>query len=76
MSSKKNTGIIIVLIFAIIVGLASFGSCGNSGGDGKSTCRNCGRNKPLSYMGLCSTCQKGFDEWDEKNYRDSHYVYD
>lgn len=62
-------GIIIILIIAIIIGFASCGSSGHSGGDGKSTCRNCGRNKPLSAMGYCSTCQKGFYEW-QKNQKD------
>lgn len=69
MNDNKNggiIGIIIVLIIAIILGLASCGSGGHSGGDGKSTCRNCGREKSLSYMGFCSTCQEGFNEWQKK----------
>lgn len=71
MNGNKNggiIGIIIILIIAIIFGIASCGG-GSSGGDGKSTCRNCGRDKPLSAMGYCSTCQKGFYEWqkDQKN---------
>lgn len=72
MNGNKNggtIGIIIILIIAIIFGIASCGGGGHSGGDGKNTCRNCGRDKPLSAMGYCSTCQKGFYEWqkDQKN---------
>ncbi len=70
MDGKKNggtIGIIIVLIITIVIGFASCGG-GGSSGDGKSTCRNCGRNKSLSYMGYCSTCQEGFNEWQDSYY--------
>lgn len=78
MNGKKNggvIGVIIVLAIAIIIGLSCCSS-GTGGGNGKSTCRNCGRKKPLSAYGYCSTCQKGFNEWQDKNYRDKHYVND
>jgi len=67
---KKNgvtIGIIIAIILTLLIGLVG---CGSSGGDGKSTCRNCGRSKPLSYAGFCSTCQKGFEEWQDRTYND------
>lgn len=75
MDGKKKggaIGIIIILIIAIIIGLASCGSSGHSGGDGKSTCRNCGRNRTLSSSGYCSTCQKGYNDWQVRQYRESH----
>lgn len=70
MDGKKKggtIGIIIVLIIAIIFGVASCGS-GDKGGDGKSTCRNCGRKTSLSVMGYCSICQEGFYEWQKDYY--------
>lgn len=59
---------IIALLLAIAMCL-SFCACGgNKGGDGKTTCKNCGRKKSLSYAGYCSTCQEGFDKWQDRYY--------
>lgn len=71
MSKSSLIGIIVGACVLLIFMFALF-SGGDSGsrGDGKETCRNCGRDKPLSYMGYCSTCQEGFNEWQERYYND------
>lgn len=67
MEGKKSGGIIgviLIIVIAIIIGMASCGgNSSGSRGDGKKTCRNCGREKPLSSIGYCSICQEGFDDW-------------
>ena len=41
----------------------------DSGGDGKTTCRNCGRAKKLvPGVGYCSSCYDGFRDWQERTY--------
>ena len=67
MKKSKIIGVIVVILI-IVLTLSMCGGAGNSGGDGKSTCRNCGRSKRLSAMGYCSTCQKGFNEWQDRYY--------
>ena len=73
MDSKNKSGtitIIITIVIAFILAFATFGDS-NKGGDGKSTCRNCGRQKKLSSAGYCSTCQKGYDEWLDEYYKNN-----
>lgn len=66
----KKTSIvtIIVMVVLAILMLSMCTGGGGSGGDGKNTCRNCGRSKPLSSMGYCSTCQEGFNDWQDRYY--------
>lgn len=70
MNSKNSGGYIGVIVAIIIVIMIGMGSCSSGGGsgDGKSTCRNCGRSKSLSYAGYCSTCQQGFNDWQKSYY--------
>ena len=69
---KKPSGSIgaIVAIFVLLIFLLSMCNGDSGGGDGKSSCRNCGRNKPLSSMGYCSTCQEGFNKGQDRYYGD------
>ena len=64
--SNLITAIVIFVVFILIIAMCFDGS--SSGGDGKSTCRNCGRSKSLSYAGYCSTCQSGFEQWQDRYY--------
>ena len=69
--NKSGAGGIIAIIVVVVLLIAMVGSCsgsGSSGGDGKSTCRNCGRKKPLvAGYGYCSTCYEGFRDWQKNN---------
>jgi|GEM_PF-5699094 len=62
--------VIILIIYMIFLVMCDGSSGSSSRGDGKSTCRNCGREKSLNYMGYCSTCQEGFNDWQERYYDD------
>ena len=64
----KNMKKVIALLLAIIMCFAFCACEDNSGGDGITTCKNCGRKKRLSYAGFCSTCQEGFEEWQDRYY--------
>ena len=68
--NKSGVGGIIAIIVVVVLLIAMVGSCSgsSSGGDGKSTCRNCGRKKPLvAGYGYCSTCYEGFRDWQKNN---------
>ena len=61
------------ILSAIMILVMMFGlcACGGRDGDGITTCKNCGNKRSLSSItGLCSTCDKGFWEWQEKTYGD------
>lgn len=69
MNSKGILKLIAFVLVLLLLGtliVACFGMDGGSGGDGKSGCRNCGRT-PVNGFGYCSTCYKGYREWQEKN---------
>lgn len=68
MKKSSFVAIIVAILLAIMMLSMCTGDGGNRGGDGKSACRNCGRKKPLSSMGYCSTCQEGFNEWQDRYY--------
>lgn len=58
----------IALLLAVVLCFSLCACGGSSGGDGKSTCRNCGRKTSLvAGYGYCSTCYKGFKDWQNKN---------
>ena len=43
--------------------LSSLGTCsGSSGGDGITTCKNCGKSEVVSF-GFCGRCADGFLDW-------------
>ena len=59
-------GIVVVLIVGIVVSCSMVS--GNRGGDGITTCRNCGRSKTLvPGYGYCSSCYEGFIDWQNKD---------
>ena len=63
-----TVSVAIVLIVLLVLGINSCGER-SSGGDGITTCRNCGREKELvPGFGYCNTCYKGFVDWQEKNW--------
>ncbi len=53
---------ILALILCVALLLSCFLSltgCGDSGGDGKTSCKNCGR-KSVKALGFCDRCYKSF----------------
>ena len=64
---KKNRKKIIAFLFLIVM-CVLLTACGNSGprGDGKTTCKNCGR-KGVVLFGYCESCADSFLEWQRKN---------
>lgn len=58
--------IVIVLCLCGFLYLGLKNSGGHSGGNGKSSCRNCGREASLT-MGYCSSCFEGYVEWSQEN---------
>lgn len=62
----KKKIISLLLVFMLC---QSLGGCGNSGGDGKTTCRNCGRKTSLvAGFGYCNSCYEGFNDWQKRTY--------
>ncbi len=52
----------IALILSLVVLLSftiSITGCDDGGGDGITSCKNCGRT-PVYALGFCKTCYKGF----------------
>ena len=68
---KKNivkVVIVVGIIILLIITVASGAFNSKSGGDGKTTCKNCGRNTSLvPGYGYCSNCYKGFIDWQSKD---------
>lgn len=54
------------LVLSLILVIGTVSGCGRSGGDGKSSCKNCGR-KEVYALGYCHTCYDGFIEFTYKN---------
>ena len=59
----KIIAVIVVIAFFIVLVVASYS--GDSGGNGTTTCRNCGRS-PVVYAGFCEDCGEGFLDWQRK----------
>ncbi len=60
---------IIALFLALII-CFSFAACGGSSsrGDGKSSCKNCGRSGSIvAGYGYCYSCYEGFTDWQDRN---------
>ena len=58
---------VLALLLSIML-CFSLCACGQNGGDGKNSCRNCGRKTSLvAGYGYCSTCYKGFKQWQNNN---------
>lgn len=51
--------IILCVIIASIIFISIFSCSGSGGGDGKSSCKNCGRS-PVYAIGFCRSCYKSF----------------
>ena len=63
-------GVVVVLIVGIVVSCSMVS--GNRGGDGKNTCKNCGRSTSLvPGYGYCIDCYEGFTDWQEDYYKDN-----
>ena len=66
----KNSKGIIALILVVVVLMVSvygcFGCESDMGGDGTSSCKNCGRS-PVYSLGYCKSCYNGFRNWQKKN---------
>ena len=56
---------VVSFVIAIIIGMFGSCSCSGSGGDGITTCKNCGR-KEISWGGMCERCADDFLDWQDK----------
>lgn len=68
---RKTTLIFAAVIIVVFVFLSTMmnGNFGHQGGDGVTTCRNCGREKTLvPGFGFCYSCYEGFVDWQEENW--------
>ena len=65
---KKDQKQLIAIICAIVlffIGCFSCATCGDSGGNGKTTCKNCGRASVYA-LGYCKSCYKSFIKWHDE----------
>jgi hypothetical protein len=59
---------VVIAVFLLLSGIMN-SNFDHQGGDGITTCRNCGRKKDLvPGFGFCYTCYEGFVEWQEENW--------
>ncbi len=59
----KDRLIFVIVCIIIAIFIASISSCTDSiGGDGSSSCKNCGRS-PVYALGLCKSCYKSFSDY-------------
>lgn len=68
---RKTSLTIAVVVIAVFVFLSAMmnSNFGHQGGDGVTTCKNCGREKKLvPGFGYCYTCYEGFVDWQEENW--------
>jgi len=59
----KVIAVIVVFVLFIALAIASYSE--PRGGNGTTTCRNCGRS-PVVYAGFCEDCGEGFLDWQRK----------
>ena len=60
-------GVVVFLLVGLVVSCTVV-SNEPKGGDGKSTCRNCGRSTSLvPGYGYCSNCYESFRDWQNKD---------
>ena len=72
-NKKRNIKVILwtiyILIMVVLFILCSVmgDSCGKIEGDGKSSCRVCGRS-PVTEFGYCERCTEDFLDWHNEYY--------
>lgn len=59
---KKKLSRAISLIVALISCLFLLCSCGDRHGDGKTSCKNCGRSQVYA-LGFCKSCYNSFIDY-------------
>lgn len=66
---KIIAGIIMSVLVAVVILVVVALAVGDDDprGDGKTTCRNCGR-RPVTVMGYCEDCYEGFNDWYKDTY--------
>ena len=72
-SIKKVILVIIAIVILTFVIVPALRSCSSNerGGDGITSCKNCGRKTDLvPGFGYCGNCYKGFNEWQDNYYDD------
>lgn len=52
----------IALSIGMCLSMLAFAACGGNGGDGKTSCKNCGRSSVYA-LGFCKSCYKDFHEF-------------
>ena len=57
--------IILLILITALIG-SCFGGCETEGGDGVSSCKNCGRGS-VYFMGFCKRCYDGFYNYNKKD---------
>ena len=61
-SIMKAAGLVLSLI--LVIGTVS--GCGGASGDGKTTCKNCGRKEVFAH-GFCYSCYQSFVDYTYNN---------
>ena len=59
--------VIALVLLVVINPVNSFMASSGRGGDGVTTCKNCGR-RGVEAFGYCERCADGFLDWHNKNY--------
>lgn len=62
---KAIVGIIVIVLICAIMGISD-GCESDAGGDGKSSCKICGRSSVFAY-GYCEDCFNDYMDWREEN---------
>lgn len=59
---KMKKFLSILLVVGMILSMMILPACEKSKGDGKTSCKNCGRT-PVYALGFCKSCYKSFHDY-------------